>query len=81
MKKRMVQLILFAVIVVAAGITMSRENKKLAISDAVLINVEALTTGEDAGDCLIANCRWQNYEYCDYTCNGVDFSSSNMYNK
>jgi hypothetical protein len=81
MKKRLLKYIGLAVIVVAAGITIIQEKKSSAMSDMTLANVEALANGEGTGDCIIANCRWQSGSYCDYTCNGVSFSSSNMYNK
>ncbi|MDR2968691.1 MAG: NVEALA domain-containing protein [Tannerellaceae bacterium] len=63
MKRNYLKLILLAVIVVAAGTMFSHANKKLAMSDMTLANVEALATCEKvAGTCWMNTYTW---ECCD----------------
>jgi hypothetical protein len=81
MKKRIMRLILSVAIVAAAGWNISQNRSEVELSGLTLENVDALAIGEDAGDCIIANCRWETYQTCNYTCNGTEFRSSNMYNK
>jgi hypothetical protein len=55
---------------------------KSHLSDLALQNLEAITQGEHLeNSCIANNCRWSPYNYCYYTCNGYEFSSSNMRNK
>jgi hypothetical protein len=63
MKKRALKIFLFAAIVIAAGITVSQENKASAMPDMTLANVEALATCEKvAGTCWMNKYNW---ECCD----------------
>ena len=81
MKKKILSIAVVAAVAVAAAWGFNQSKNEMALSDVALSNVEALAGGEDASDCIIANCYWNSYNTCDYTCNGTSYRSSNMENK
>ncbi len=70
-----------AMVAVAAAWNINENNNEVSLSDLALENVEALASGEDITQCIIAYCYWSRYDNCDYSCDGVSYSSSNMRNK
>ncbi|WP_102407784.1 NVEALA domain-containing protein [Parabacteroides bouchesdurhonensis] len=81
MKKKLFGIAIVAMIAVAAAWNVNENKSEVTLSDIALDNVEALARRESGSDCITANCYWREQEWCEYTCNGILYSSSHMINK
>ena len=64
MKKKLLSIAFVAAIAATAGLNFNQNENKVTLSNLAFANVEALANSE--ADDIVANCRWNDYTYCNY---------------